>query len=63
MSQAPLSRGPFNRGPDWLARLQTALPVVVAAGLAGFPNVEPVGLAPDSAEKFIAALLNWKLGG
>lgn len=36
MSQAPLSRGPFNRGPDWLARLQTALPVVVAAGLAGF---------------------------
>ncbi len=36
MSQAPLNRGPFNRGPDWLARLQTALPVVLAAGLAGF---------------------------
>ena len=35
MSQAPLTRG-FNRGPDWLARLQSALPVVVAAGLAGF---------------------------
>lgn len=25
-----------QRGPDWLARLQSALPVVVAAGLAGF---------------------------
>ena len=36
MSKAPLNRGPFNRGPDWLARLQSALPVVVAAGLAGF---------------------------
>lgn len=36
MSQAPLNRSPFNRGPDWLARLQSALPVVVAAGLAGF---------------------------
>ncbi len=30
MSQAP------NRGPDWLARLQAALPVAVAAGLAAF---------------------------
>ena len=31
-----MSQSPLNRGPDWLARLQSALPVVVAAGLAGF---------------------------
>lgn len=31
-----MSQVPLNRGPDWLARLQSALPVVVAAGLAGF---------------------------
>jgi len=31
-----MSRSAVNRGPDWLARLQSALPLVVAAGLAGF---------------------------
>lgn len=31
-----MSRAAANRGPDWLARLQSALPLVVAAGLAGF---------------------------
>ncbi|MBT9611210.1 LPS export ABC transporter periplasmic protein LptC [Aquabacterium sp.] len=31
-----MSQSPLSRGPDWLARLQTALPVLVAAGLAGF---------------------------
>lgn len=31
-----MSQAPLDRGPDWLARLQAALPVVVAAGLAGF---------------------------
>lgn len=34
MSQARLQN--VRRGPDWLARLQAALPVVVAAALAGF---------------------------
>jgi lipopolysaccharide export system protein LptC len=31
-----MRRAASQRGPDWLARLQAALPVVIAAGLAGF---------------------------
>jgi hypothetical protein len=33
----------------------------LTAALLGNSNVEPVGLTPESADRFITALLKWKL--
>lgn len=38
------------------------LPYDLTAALVGYPNLEPSGLTPESAQKFVAALLRWKLG-